>query len=307
MRHPLVHVEVVEDRAGGEGPQDQLEAELLGERDHPDQQHEGTADADLGAGVLEADERVEIRRRSLRFGDARRDRRDHEHEERRSGSASRRSPSTRRRTAGSAARTEAKSAIDAAAMTSWPKRDETSPESCSTGTITPSEVEARMIAISSGSSAIPARSRTKPAASASASESAKPSEAARKSAPAQRREIDLEPGEEEQEREPDQSQDLDRLVDLDPAEQRRPDHDPDHDLQHHRRQPQPRHQPERQRGGEARRDDDQQVLERDLLHAAFVVGGGFPLRGRSVGREGVDDAALVLADLLRGEEVGRRA
>ena len=79
--------------------------------------------------------------------------------------------------------TEAKSAIDEAAMTSWPNREDDSPESWSTGTITPSEVEARMIAISSGSSAIPARSSTRPATTASPRETAKPSPAARNSRP----------------------------------------------------------------------------------------------------------------------------
>ncbi len=79
--------------------------------------------------------------------------------------------------------TEAKSAIEAAAITSWPKRVEISPESWSTGTITPSEVDARMIAISKGASAIPASFSTRPATTASPSETANPSEAARRSLP----------------------------------------------------------------------------------------------------------------------------
>ena len=103
MGHAPVLVEVVEDRAGGERAEDQLEAELLGERDHPDQEHERAAHADLGAGVLKADER---RRRSAErsaSSHADRHRSDHEHEGADQDELRRRSRSTRRRTAGSAA------------------------------------------------------------------------------------------------------------------------------------------------------------------------------------------------------------
>ena len=79
--------------------------------------------------------------------------------------------------------TETKSAIEAAAITSWPKRVVDSPASWSTGTITPSEVEVRITASSSGSSPMPAKSSAKPAISASTSDAAKPAEAARRSAP----------------------------------------------------------------------------------------------------------------------------
>ena len=48
-----------------------------------------------------------------------------------------------------------KSAIDAAAMISWPNVEEISPASLSTGTITPSDVAHRMIATSSGVSTSP--------------------------------------------------------------------------------------------------------------------------------------------------------
>ena len=81
MGHRLGRVEVVEDRAGGERAQDQLEPELLGERDHPDQQHERAADPDLGAGVLQADQRRRDPPRALRLAHADRDRGDREHEE----------------------------------------------------------------------------------------------------------------------------------------------------------------------------------------------------------------------------------
>ena len=51
-----------------------------------------------------------------------------------------------------------KSAIDDAAITSWPKPVEISPVSFSSGTSTPSEVAVRMIATSSGVSPSPAAS-----------------------------------------------------------------------------------------------------------------------------------------------------
>ena len=121
--HPVVRVEVVEDRAGGEGAEDQLEPELLGERDHPDQQHERAADADLGARVLEAAQRRRDPPRALGAGDAR---------SRRRRSPARRAPirisfasvpvaSPEKSSVSSS--TEAKSAIEAAAITSWPNRE----------------------------------------------------------------------------------------------------------------------------------------------------------------------------------------
>ena len=63
-----------------------------------------------------------------------------------------------------------KSAIDAAATMSWPKGDEISPVSFSTGTITPSEVAQRMIATSSGVWTSPAADSPKPTTTAIAKE-----------------------------------------------------------------------------------------------------------------------------------------
>ena len=62
--------------------------------------------------------------------------------------------------------TAPKSAIDAAAMISWPVAPPSWPESLSTGTTSPSDVEHRMIAMSSGAEANP------PAASSSATTTA---------------------------------------------------------------------------------------------------------------------------------------
>ena len=104
-----------------------------------------------------------------------------------------------------------KSAIDAAAMISCPNVEEISPASLSTGTSTPSEVAHRMIATSSGvSTRPPALEPEADTTSAIANESAKPERGQPQHRPAQLLELDLEPGEEEHEREADQRDDLDR-------------------------------------------------------------------------------------------------
>ena len=131
-----------------------------------------------------------------------------------------------------------KSAIEAAETISWPNVDEISPASLSTGTITPSEVAQRMIATSSGVCTRPAALSPKPTTTAIANESAKPSAVSAQHPPAQLLELDLEPGEEQHERQTDERDHRDRLVDLDDAEHRRPDDDAGDDLQHHGGQPQ---------------------------------------------------------------------
>jgi hypothetical protein len=106
--------------------------------------------------------------------------------------------------------------------------------------------------------------------------------------PAQALEVDLQAGEEQQVGQAHRREDLDGVVDVDPAERGGADEDPDHDLQHDRRQPHRGEEAERQRGGEARGDDDQQVRERELHGAAqspaatrpLRVGGGAPRSGR---------------------------
>jgi hypothetical protein len=84
----------------------------------------------------------------------------------------------------------------------------------------------------------------------------------RSTRPAQLLELDLEPGEEEDEREAEQRDHLDRLVDVDPAEHGRADDDPGHDLEHDGRQQQAREEAEQQRRREGDRHDDEQVRER---------------------------------------------
>ena len=77
--------------------------------------------------------------------------------------------------------------------------------------------------------------------------------------PAQALELDLEPREEEHEAEPDQGDDLDRLVHLDDPEHRRADHDPGDDLEHDGRQTHAWEQAEQERCREGHGHDDQQA------------------------------------------------
>ena len=149
----------------------------------------------------------------------------------------------------------ATSAIEAAAITSWPKSDFARPASLSTGITTPSEVADRAIATNTGSPTRPAASSPSPTSSAIANESAKPSSAAPQQRPAQPLEVDLQAGEEEQHREAEQREHGHRLVDLDPAEAARTDDDPGDDLEHDGRQPQARCEAEQQRRDERDRRD----------------------------------------------------
>ena len=71
----------------------------------------------------------------------------------------------------------AKSATEAAAMTSWPNSVSVFPASLSTGITTPSDVAARTIATKSASLTTPVAARTTPSASAIANETAKLSDA----------------------------------------------------------------------------------------------------------------------------------
>ena len=155
-----------------------------------------------------------------------------------------------------------KSAIDAAATMSWPKGDEISPVSFSTGTITPSDVAQRMIATSSGVWTSPAADSPKPTTTAIAKETTNAERRQAQDLSAQLLELDLEAREEQHEAKADQRQDLDHLVDLDDAEQRRTHHDAGDDLEHHRRQPDTRKQAEQERGREGHRDDDEEIAER---------------------------------------------
>ena len=150
-----------------------------------------------------------------------------------------------------------KSAIDAAATISWPNVDEISPASLSTGTSTPSEVAQRMIATSSGVSTSPPAVEPERDDERDREREREAERGQPQHAPAQPLELDLEAGEEQHEREPEEREHLDRLVDLDPAEHRRADDDPGDDLEHDRRQPHAREEAEQER----RRERDGETIE----------------------------------------------
>ena len=95
--------------------------------------------------------------------------------------------------------------------------------------------------------------------------------------PAELLELDLQPGQEQHEREPDQRDDLDGLIDLGPAEHRRADDDAGDDLEHHRGQLQAREEAEDERRGERDRHDQEQVVERGG-HGSAVRPGPDSLR-----------------------------
>ncbi len=76
-----------------------------------------------------------------------------------------------------------KSAIDAAATISWPKVDEISPASFSTGTITPSDVAHRTIATRRGVSTSPVARSPSDTSTAIANETANPIAVMRRTGP----------------------------------------------------------------------------------------------------------------------------
>jgi len=78
--------------------------------------------------------------------------------------------------------------------------------------------------------------------------------------------VDLQPGQEQQERQAEQGEDRHRQVDVHPAEHRWPDDDAADDLQDDRRDPQPREVPDRERGEHGDGGDHQQVGERHVRH-----------------------------------------
>src|SRR6516165_6110468 len=100
----------------------------------------------------------------------------------------------------------AKSAMLAAASALCPTSLSTCPASLSTGTTRPSEVAENGVA---------------------------------EQPPPEAMHVDLQPGEEQQERQAEQGEDLHRQVDVHPAEHRRPDDDAADDLEHDRRDAQP--------------------------------------------------------------------
>ena len=260
--HRAVGVDEREHRARRERAEDHLEPELLRGGGEADEQDDRAAHADLRRRVLQpqqvgADAHRALRRRARPTSTTR-----GEPEQRADAArASRPAPPSPVKNSDSRM-IAAKSAIEPPAITSWPSVVSISPASLSTGISTPSDVEPSAIATSSGRLA-PAR--PPPSASDTASGDRERQRVAAGGEPqhaaAQLREVDLEPAEEEQEREAERGHHLDRLVDLDPAEHGRADDDAGHDLEHDRRQPQAGGEAEQERRGEGDGDDDEEGVE----------------------------------------------
>ncbi len=112
----------------------------------------------------------------------------------------------------------------------------------------------------------PAAERATPTARAITKETAKPMPASRSGRPRSALEVDLQTGEEEQEGQPEEGEDADHGVGLDPPEDGRADDDPRDDLEDHRGKPQTRQEADRQRGEQRHRGDGQESGEREILH-----------------------------------------
>src|SRR3954469_12062818 len=82
--------------------------------------------------------------------------------------------------------------------------------------------------------------------------------------------VDLQAGEEQQERQSDQSEGRDGQVGVGPPQPGWADDDAEHELEHDRRQAESREETERERGEQADRDDDQQVC---VVHSGHVETG----------------------------------
>ena len=103
-----------------------------------------------------------------------------------------------------------KSAIEAAAITSWPKLEPMLPESLSTGTITPSEVATSTIATNSGDLTKPPACRPKPSDDRDRERDREAERGELQDPSPQALDVDLEAGEEQQEGQPHERQDRHR-------------------------------------------------------------------------------------------------
>ena len=230
MGHRPVGVEVVEDRPRGERAEDQLEPELLGQRHHPDQEDERPAHANLGARVLQADERGRDPAGALGLGDGDRHGRDREHEQ----------------------ADQDQLRVEAAGLTGEEQREQQDRGEVSDrgrGDHQLAEGRAGLARVGEHRDDDSQRGRCEDhgdqerlvgdarqvecqAGCDREREGHGEAQRGRAQEPsAQRGEIDLEARQEQQERKADQGEDLDRVVDLDPAEDGGADHDPDHDLE----------------------------------------------------------------------------
>ena len=84
--------------------------------------------------------------------------------------------------------------------------------------------------------------------------------------------VDLQPGQEEQERQAEQGQDRHRQVDVNPAEPGRPDDDAADDLQHDRRDAQPWQVAHDERGEDGDGGDHEQIGEGYVRHGCSAPG-----------------------------------
>ena len=205
MGHLLVAVDQREDRAGHERAEDHLEPQVLGERGERDHQHERAADADLRGRVLEAQRRCRgCAHRVLGAVTARPTTHREQHEAAEQQQLSSRCSRPRGRRRCESRITAPKSAIEPAAMTSWPNCEPISPASLSTGI---DDAERRRRQDDRDQQRRVDRARRPSARGRRRARArrrrAKPTREPQH-APAQRVELDLEPGEEEQEGEADQ-------------------------------------------------------------------------------------------------------
>ena len=177
--------------------------------------------------------------------------------------------------------TAPKSAIEEAAITSWPKVEEICPESFSTGTSTPSEVALSSTARNTGCFTTPAPFSSDADRQRDAERHHEAEQRDAEDPAAQPAELDLEPGEEQQHRQADGRHDDHRVIHVHPAEHGRPEHDAEHQLEDDRRQAQRGHEAERERGREAGGGDDQQVGEVELHLVTLRPAPSLPRRRSS--------------------------
>ena len=135
----------------------------------------------------------------------------------------------------------------------------------STGTTMPTEVEQSATATSSGRERDAGGVQRERAAGGQGEGDDEARDAEPERLAAERAEVELGAGEEQQERDPEQGEEARDVVDAQQAQHLRPDEDAGDDLQHDRRHPQPREEAEHERHAEGEHRDAEQV-EEVLLH-----------------------------------------
>ena len=239
VRHPLVAVDELQRRAREERAEDRLEPEARREHDEEREEQEGAADADLSGRVLQPDERVGKAHRALEAEDRHSDCCDEDRE----GDEQRELPTEAARVPGEEEREEhdRRHLGDRGARhddLSERRRGlasvlEDRQDHAESGCREDDRDEERRLdevaRLQREADHERERKRDREAEGGHAEQ-----------LPAQPVEVDLEPGEQEQERETDQAHHLDRLVDFRPAEHLRPDDDAEEDLDHDRGQPETR-------------------------------------------------------------------